>query len=143
MQTFMPFPDFEQTAKCLDWRRLGKQRVEALQIWDVIDGIKHSKGNVPMISKGWKNHPAVKMWQNHVECLRLYGSIICQEWKNRGYNDNLLSVFGKIDYNCKIPFWLGNERFHLGHKSNLLRKDFKHYSQFFIIPTDIEYYWPV
>ncbi|CAM5346647.1 Cytoplasmic protein OS=Streptomyces chartreusis OX=1969 GN=CP983_00565 PE=4 SV=1 [Streptomyces chartreusis] len=31
MQTFLPHPDFRQTALLLDRRRLGKQRVEALQ----------------------------------------------------------------------------------------------------------------
>ena len=28
MQTFLPFADFEETARSLDTRRLGKQRVE-------------------------------------------------------------------------------------------------------------------
>ena len=32
VQTFLPYPDFTQTARVLDWRRLGKQRAEALTI---------------------------------------------------------------------------------------------------------------
>ena len=28
MQTFLPYPDFKQSAACLDYSRLGKQRVE-------------------------------------------------------------------------------------------------------------------
>ena len=32
MQTFLPHRDFEQSAKCLDMKRLGKQRVEAYQL---------------------------------------------------------------------------------------------------------------
>ena len=32
VQTFLPYPDFERTAEVLDDRRLGKQRVEVLQI---------------------------------------------------------------------------------------------------------------
>jgi Pyrimidine dimer DNA glycosylase len=32
MQTFLPYPDFVACARVLDSRRLGKQRVEALQI---------------------------------------------------------------------------------------------------------------
>ncbi len=32
MQTFLPYPDFEKTARVLDSRRLGKQRAEALTI---------------------------------------------------------------------------------------------------------------
>ena len=36
MQTFLPYPDFERSAKVLDNKRLGKQRVEVLQILNVL-----------------------------------------------------------------------------------------------------------
>ena len=32
MQTFLPYPDFHESAKVLDMKRLGKQRVEVLQL---------------------------------------------------------------------------------------------------------------
>ena len=32
MQTFLPYPDMIKSAKALDYKRLGKQRVEAKQI---------------------------------------------------------------------------------------------------------------
>jgi hypothetical protein len=32
MQTFLPYPDFGATAAVLDARRLGKQRVETVQV---------------------------------------------------------------------------------------------------------------
>jgi hypothetical protein len=32
MQTFLPYASFEETAHILDYRRLGKQRVEGWQI---------------------------------------------------------------------------------------------------------------
>jgi hypothetical protein len=32
VQTFLPYPDFRRTAEVLDSPRLGKQRVETLQI---------------------------------------------------------------------------------------------------------------
>ena len=50
MQTFLPFKSFQKTAKCLDYRRLGKQRVETMQILKAL-----SQENY-----GWKNHPATK-----------------------------------------------------------------------------------
>jgi hypothetical protein len=31
VNTFLPFPSFEASARCLDNKRLGKQRVEAYQ----------------------------------------------------------------------------------------------------------------
>ena len=36
MQTFLPYPSFEETASILDYRRLGKQRVEGFQILNII-----------------------------------------------------------------------------------------------------------
>lgn len=32
MQTFLPYPDFAESASVLDRQRLGKQRVETLQV---------------------------------------------------------------------------------------------------------------
>jgi hypothetical protein len=32
MQTFLPYPDFRESLESLDNKRLGKQRVEALQL---------------------------------------------------------------------------------------------------------------
>src|SRR4029450_2243860 len=48
LQTFLPYPDFAASAQALDQRRLGKQRVEALQ---VLRGLT-TPGN------GWGHHPA-------------------------------------------------------------------------------------
>jgi len=38
MQTFLPYPDFEASLRALDYRRLGKQRLEALQLIRAISG---------------------------------------------------------------------------------------------------------
>lgn len=140
MQTFLPYPDFAQSAKCLDNRRLGKQRVECLQILKAL--------NDP--SYGWQNHPAVKMWRNFELALVDYGLAICAEWTMRGYNDTcrgkILSVCPKA-YHCnelERPTWWGNAEFHASHRSNLLRKDPVHYGQFgWTEPNDLPYVWPV
>lgn len=47
MQTFLPYPSFVESAKCLDRQRLGKQRVEVLQLLKAL--------LVP--GSGWGNHP--------------------------------------------------------------------------------------
>lgn len=138
MQTFLPYSDFNNTAAVLDWRRLGKQRVEAKQILLTID-----RGDE---AKGWKNHPAVNMWRGYEDALAHYGIIICMEWINRGYNDNQLSWFQERleDREVILPPWLGNDSFHTSHKSNLLRKDIDYYSQYWpSIPDNIEYIWPI
>jgi uncharacterized protein (DUF2132 family) len=43
MQTFMPYPSFRKSLDCLDNKRLGKQRVEAKQIYNIVKD-KRSKG---------------------------------------------------------------------------------------------------
>src|SRR5205814_10681154 len=66
MQTFLPYPSFERTARVLDVRRLGKQRVEALQVLRA--------QHIP--NYGWRHHPVVKMWRGHDEALVYYGVTI-------------------------------------------------------------------
>jgi hypothetical protein len=65
MQVFLPYEDFYKTAKCLDYRRLGKQRVEAYQIIRTLTGE----------SKGWVHHPVVKMWLGYETALMVYFDI--------------------------------------------------------------------
>ena len=52
MQTFLPYESFRESAKVLDWRRLGKQRVEGMQIINAIEGKKRKDGKP---YKGTKN----------------------------------------------------------------------------------------
>jgi hypothetical protein len=133
MQTFLPYASFQETVKILDYRRLGKQRVETFQILNIL--LHRTE------AKGWKNHPAKIMWEGYEEALKLYQNITITEWVNRGYKNNmkLETVNGKV----KMPPWLGDESFHKSHRSNLLRKDFEYYSQFFNEPIDLPYIWPV
>ena len=70
MQTFLPSPDFAASAAALDPRRLGKQRVEALQILRAL-----TQGG-----SAWRNHPAVLMWKGYEEALVAYGVAVCQAW---------------------------------------------------------------
>lgn len=133
IQTFLPYPDFVQTAKCLDNKRLGKQRVEAYQILRVLAGL----------TKGWRNHPAVLMWRGYEPALNKYGLVICDEWKERGFADTLSDKF-HVNPNIQIeyPSWIGNKQFHESHASNLVRKFPEHYRQYFPdIDDTLPYYW--
>ena len=118
MQTFLPYSNFQKTAEVLDWRRLGKQRVEGMQIIKTI---------LTPEQKGWQNHPIVIMWTPYVTALMLYTNTIINEWIKRGYNNNMeLYKIGSII----MPDWLGNKKFHASHRANLLRKDYEYYSKF-------------
>lgn len=139
MQTFLPYSDFEESAQCLDRQRLGKQRVEVLQILNALAGQ----------SRGWTNHPAVQMWKSHEYSLMIYGITVCTEWINRGYKDTcILKIENVYNENFYLtsslynPVWLGGQ-IHITHQSNLIQKFPEHYKPIFgDIPEDLEYYWP-
>ena len=140
MQTFLPEKDFVYSAWCLDYKRLGKQRVECKQIYKALTGTG---------SLRWKHHPAVKMWKGYELALLDYAIVICTEWRLREYKDSLLPFF-KQEYDNMInsgvklvyPNWLGNEEFHASHRSNLLRKDKEYYSKFgWTEPDNLPYIW--
>lgn len=134
MQTFLPYPNFYDSLQTLDTRRLGKQRVEAFQI------IRTLKGE----STGWQNHPALRMWVGHLDHLIHYYNCSLDVWEQRGYMNSklqpMITAFSVVD----PPFWLGDEKFHASHRSNLLRKAPEHYGQFgWTEPPDLPYVWPV
>lgn len=138
MQTFLPYSDFNKSAQCLDMRRLGKQRVETLQL---LNSLRNPSGN-----KGWVNHPARTMWVGYENSLVKYGLAICEEWIRRGYKD---TCYGKIlahfDYSKEVihPNWLGWNEFHLSHQSKLIQKLPSHYSSIWPnVPNNLEYIWP-
>lgn len=134
MQTFLPYPDLLQSVRVLDYRRLGKQRVETFQVLNILLDRTDTKG--------WRNHPVTRMWSGYEEALKLYQNFTIEEWVKRGYNNSM--QFEELDYKrITLPPWFGNKEFHRSHRSNLLRKDYEYYSQYFDEPSDLEYYWPV
>jgi len=155
MQTFLPYRDFEKSARVLDQRRLGKQRVETLQL------LKSLK----LPEYGWKSHPASKMWRGYEDALIIYGIVICKEWIRRGYRDSCLPQIIGFDvasrivdldhsslpediryvHGCAVvlPPWL-NRTFCRSHQSNLLKKDPEFYGpKFPNVPDHLPYVWPV
>ena len=148
VQTFLPYADFERSARALDVRRLGKQRVECLQ---VVRGL-----TVP--GYGWRHHPAVKMWRGHLEALGRYTLTCCEVWAEGERADTCattvvvdLAAAGVTRVRSQpelaaadaLPYWLGDEAFHLSHRSSLVRKDPDFYGpQFPGVPDDLPYVWP-
>lgn len=138
MQTFLPYAEFQKTAECLDYKRLGKQRVETMQIMNTLSGK----------SGGWSNHPATLMWEGYEWALLQYQIAIVKEWVARGYKDNVClektyNSYSLIESCHEFPPWLGKEEVHSSHRSNLLRKDYDYYCRFgWEEPDTIEYWWP-
>lgn len=149
MQTFLPYADFARSAMALDPRRLGKQRVEVIQIVRAL--------TVP--SYAWKNHPAVLMWEGHEEALGAYGMAMVRRWCELDFGDTCastiradLAVAGVRSIRSQaglaeggaLPPWLHDERLHRSHRSALVRKDPDFYRDLFPdVPDDLEYWWPV
>ncbi|MFE9835411.1 MSMEG_6728 family protein [Streptomyces sp. NPDC005551] len=150
MQTFLPYPDFTESAAALDLRRLGKQRVEALQ---VLRGL-----TVP--GYGWRHHPAVRMWHGYEEALVRYGLEVCGVWTSLGRGDTCAaSLVGDLSAHRpglpvrsqdelagdgELPPWLGDPAFHRSHQSALVRKAPEFYAARFPgVPDDLPYLWPV
>lgn len=136
VNTFIPYADFKKCAKVLDNQRLGKQRVEAKQILNILTDATETKG--------WRNHPVVHMWRGYEKALMLYYNTIVQEWINRGFVNNmpLFKIKGKVP----LPWFIGNKTVHYSHQGNLLRKNKEYYSEFFKdVPDDYikyTYVWP-
>ena len=142
MQTFLPYPGYASSLAVLDYRRLGKQRVEAKQIIDIVYYGKESR---------WKNHPVVKMWSGYEIALIDYYNAALMEWRSRGYQNIKLkyitfpkTVWLPPEWCGKYPTWLGNEAFHSSHRAALLAKNYEWYSQFgWQEEPRIQYIWPI
>ena len=133
MQTFLPYEDFNKSFSVLDYRRLGKQRVEGMQIVNTLE-----KGS------RWANHPAVKMWRGYESALKQYVNMCIIHWQSRGYKNNI--PLYDIENNITYPWWLGNEDFHRAMRSRLIEKNREYYIDKF--PGDegfnnCKYLWPV
>jgi hypothetical protein len=144
VQTFLPEDSFELSARRLDDKRLGKQRVECKQI------LKALRGE----TKGWRNHPATLMWYGYEGALMYYMDCMIREWRQRGFRNKMplnyqWSSHGPggfpVARNKVIwrPHWHGTHLINT-HRSNLLRKDPEFYGRYgWDVPADLPYHWPV
>src|SRR3954453_14676697 len=114
MQTFLAVADFEDGARLLDSPRLGKQRVETLQILRALE-LPHY---------GWASHPAVRMWRGRTPALGAYGLAMVRVWRGRGFSDTPAALIGEFAPSVStasqrelaaaglLPSWVGDEALH-------------------------------
>src|SRR3954470_929197 len=149
MQTFLPYADFERTARTLDLKRLGKQRVECIQ---VLRGLTRA-------DYGWRHHPAVLMWKGYEEALGRYSFTMCEVWTERGFADTCAATITvdlreagvdavrtqpELAAAGRLPPWLGDPGFHPSPQAALVRQGPQPYGPLFRgVPDDREYVWPV
>lgn len=149
MQTFTPYADFEASARALDLKRLGKQRVEVIQMVRAL--------TVP--GYAWAAHPAVLMWQGYEEALGRYGLAMCEVWCERGFGDTCAATinadlakvgiypirgYDELAAADILPPWLFDPEVRRSHQSSLVRKNPDVYRPLFPdVPDDLGYVWPV
>jgi len=163
MQTFVPLIESHaDIARVLDRKRLNKQALEGWQILMVLLELDPQGEFRP--AKGWKNHPAVKMWRGHEMALYTYIQAMVDEWIARGYKSTIgqkaeatmrraLELNLLTDSSYSNPPWLRNlqsyKEIASSHRTALLSKDYSWYSQFGWSedqghrPETYEYIWPV
>lgn len=145
MQTFLPYRDFTRSSQVLDSPRLGKQRVETLQVLRALE----------LGEYGWRSHPVVTMWRGRTAALVLYGLENVRAWRERGHADSTYDMIlefapevgtaSQADLAAAglLPSWLGDGRVHVSHRSALVRKDPEVYRAVFgDVPDDLPYHWP-
>lgn len=131
MQTFLPLPDLAASARCLDDRRLGKQRVEAMQVLNALH----------RLASPWRRHPTVRMWAGYEDALRFYMNACIDEWVRRGFNNRMLRA--EIPSDFSLPPWFGDDRYHRSHRAALLRKQPDFYSRYgWTDDPAMPYFWP-
>lgn len=158
MQTFLPYPDFLKSAKVLDKKRCWKQVVEAKQIINILEKKQFLLDNEnPDFAKqalktiSWGNHPAVKMWEGHIDSLQYYFNcfldvcLIKHKIKTSylPFDPSMDYLLGN-DENENI-WWMGNKNFHRAMRARLIEKDREFYLPLF--PEDEgfnngKYFWP-
>lgn len=159
MQTFVTYFSHSKTMADLDQARLGKQRLETLQILKVLRGE----------AEGYTNHQAVRMWEGYEPALVLYGLFVCHEWRIvRGNADKtwgdlaaFAKEYGMLDIEPELsktgravgvlegqeieqPPWLTDRWVLRSHRSNLMRKAPHYYADKYEgTPENMPYLWPV
>jgi hypothetical protein len=131
--TFFVSENPEVTARYLDDRRLGKQRVEAKQIISALIGE----------STAYSNHPATHMWSGYVEALAHYYNTMVIEWVRRG-KQNTMPLYD-LQRVPEYPSWCTNEKVHFSHQARLIEKNPEFYTKLFSPPETylrLGYIWP-
>jgi len=140
MITFLPYPDFKQSAKVLDNVRLQSQVLEAKILLDAV-------------LANPTNQPAVQMWKGYPRLLAEYGAEMAIEWgrrfnKRHEYMALFLRHMEEQRRALHPPSWLGREQLHSSHRARLHEKDPVHYALFaedkvkiFCCPG-CAYWWP-
>jgi hypothetical protein len=133
MQTFLPLPSFQDSARVLDPSRLGNQVY---------------REGMTLLRGGWPHHPAARLWAGYRDALAAYLWAGVLELLERGRDYRARPWAVEIQtfslHDPPLPPWLGDEQLHSSHRAALLFKNFEWYSQFgWTEEPQMAYFWPV
>lgn len=130
MQTFLPYRDFDSSAKVLDTVRLNKQLLECRQMLSAMAGQ----------SKFAAHHPATLMWTGHHALLWEYIHSVRAELERRGTPtqknmDAALNFFMMLPVqDITFPSWYEDSsemlKIEMTHRASLYKKKPEHYEDF-------------
>jgi len=115
MNTFLPTDNIPECPKYLDKRRCLKQVVEC---WQILNILQH-----PKPFGRWNNHPCIRMWRGHGDCLQWYYNEFynyCKEYHKIKFKKLPAPVL--LPKYIIYPRWLGYQPLHHAYRSNLCRK---------------------
>lgn len=129
LRTWLPDKSFVSSATLLHDNEVFRVRQHALFILNTLAGRNNHM----------RHSPHVVMWRGSELALVSYGVTMCREWRQRGNEDKLepqILAFGQEGLDTEAlspelhgnrPWWLGNEGFHLSHKSGLIALNPEYY----------------
>lgn len=147
MNTWLPYPDYLESARVLDPATLVDQPNQVLAILDVIHESDTS------IYRGAPDQ-VVNMWRDHEAQLCEYGLTMVEqclqgpsEFTNLArVKENLewhLDCATSGEYSMDKPKWFGDLDFHDSHKAALLRTMPEFYRDKFDVDRTLPLIWPV
>jgi len=141
VNTFLISDDWNETARALDTRRLGRQIQEVYELASVV--LRHELGqpavenmltglSIPQIERLWtayQHHPVVRMWVGHSRALVEYGQACADEWQERqgiahlmgAKIEKLMILYGEFLTQAP-PLWQYREELYKVHRGVLLWK---------------------
>lgn len=114
MQTFMPYQSFKRTAKVLDQRRLGKQRVETYQIMGTLLGLRLKTGEVIDTGRTEIIHYEDQTWEEVPVLQRV-------QWEPKDWVVEEREP-GHWRRHPAVLMWAGHESWLMGYQSMICRE---------------------
>lgn len=149
IQTFLPYEDYTETARCLRDKELENQRLHVKMLLDTLHEIDELTVQV------WRSHPAVDMWKGYEAQLAVYGLAMCDEWTRRFGTDKLTdyiqwhldNVTCVEDFVMEKPPWMRRtitlDALVRNHRGVLIAKDPVWYSRYkWEIAPCTAFFWP-